>query len=65
MRRRARPAKLLDALALELKVAEMGHALLVAQKRGLAQKLLAGEWRLDERFDPATCTSKTIAVGAA
>lgn len=37
-----------------------------AQKRGLMQKLLGGQWRLDERFDPSTVMPRIgRAVGAA
>jgi type I restriction enzyme S subunit len=36
-----------------------------AQKRGLMQKLLAGEWRLDERFDPPMPPPRAALVGGA
>ena len=36
-----------------------------SQKRGLMQKLLTGEWRLDERFDPPVpAVSPVLAEGA-
>ncbi len=36
-----------------------------AQKRGLMQKLLTGEWRLDGRFEPAALTSRAVLPGDA
>jgi type I restriction enzyme S subunit len=33
------------------------------QKRGLMQKLLTGEWRLDERFDPEDLTPPALKAG--
>ena len=42
----------LNNLALQLK-------LFRTQKRGLMQKLLTGEWRLDRRFDPPTVAPRT------
>lgn len=35
------------------------------QKRGLMQKLLTGEWRLDERFDPPMLAPRAVHVGGA
>jgi len=35
------------------------------QKRGLLQKLLTGEWRLDARFDDQTLTPRAARVGGA
>lgn len=36
-----------------------------AQKRGLMQKLLAGEWRLGDRFDPPVLAPRAAVVGVA
>lgn len=33
------------------------------QKRGLMQKLLTGEWRLDERFDAEALSPRVLMVG--
>ena len=38
-------------------------AYLRTQKRGLMQKLLTGEWRLDERFDAEALSSRSLKVG--
>jgi type I restriction enzyme S subunit len=35
------------------------------QKRGLMQKLLTGEWRLDERFDPPMLAPRVARAGGA
>ncbi|AMB46884.1 hypothetical protein Y590_18255 [Methylobacterium sp. AMS5] len=44
---------LLSRLDAELESHEAALTKLRTQKRALMQKLLTGEWRLDERFDPA------------
>ena len=45
-------AALLDASRSEIAALESSLECLQTQKRGLMQKLLTGEWQLDERFDP-------------
>jgi restriction endonuclease S subunit len=60
-----RRAGVLDAIAVELKVIEARRSLLRSQKRGLMQKLLTGEWRLDERFDPPMLAPRAACVGGA
>jgi type I restriction enzyme, S subunit len=42
------------ALQKDIEEVERRLGLLISQKRGLMQKLLSGEWQLDERFDPPT-----------
>ena len=58
-----RRARALDAITVELKVIEARHSLLLSQKRGLMQKLLTGEWRLGERFDPPMLAPRSVRVG--
>lgn len=47
-----RRAKVLNAIAFELRKTERYRSLLENQNRGLMQKLLTGEWQLGEHFDP-------------
>jgi type I restriction enzyme S subunit len=60
--RRAAGKLLADADA-ELTGVESTLAGLRAQKRGLMQKLLTGEWRLDDRFDSELLTPRAALVG--
>jgi type I restriction enzyme S subunit len=55
--------KLLAEADAELTGMERTIAALRAQKRGLMQKLLSGEWRLDERFDSRPSASSATLVG--
>jgi type I restriction enzyme S subunit len=47
---------------LDLELSGLGKTLLAlrTQKRGLMQKLLAGQWRLDERFNPPDLASSVL-----
>lgn len=56
-------ATILNAVAFELRKTEAYRALLENQKRGLMQKLLTGEWRLDERFDAEALSPRPLNVG--
>lgn len=47
----------------ELRYLEKTLELLHTQKRGLLQKLLTGEWRLDERFDAEALSPHPLKVG--
>ena len=49
-----RIAAVLDAEDLMIEDLAARSELLRTQKRGLMQKLLTGEWRLDDRFDPSS-----------
>lgn len=49
----------------DLRKGEDALAKLRTQKRGLMQKLLNGEWQLDERFDPPALTSPSACAGGA
>lgn len=64
---------LVPARSRQIKIAQTAKALEAAlgnlqrqigrlrtQKRGLMQKLLAGQWRLDERFDPLALSSQAL-----
>lgn len=51
------------AVAGDLVDGEATLASLRTQKRGLMQKLLTGQWRLDERFDPPMLASRAVRVG--
>lgn len=62
--RRAAGKLLADADA-ELTGMESTLAGLRAQKRGLMQKLLTGEWRLDDRFDGRPLPPRAALVGGA
>ncbi len=48
-----RIGQILTAMEEDLKTTIEAASALRIQKRGLMQKLLTGEWRLDERFDPS------------
>lgn len=56
-------ADALDAEAMEITLLEQRDGLLQSQKRGLMQKLLTGEWRLDERLDPPMLAPRAARVG--
>jgi hypothetical protein len=58
-------ADALDAEAMEITLLEQRDGLLQSQKRGLMQKLLTGEWRLDERFDPPMLAPRAALAGGA
>jgi type I restriction enzyme S subunit len=59
-------ARVLDAIAAELQAVKTLHSLLLIQKRGLMQKLLTGECRLDESFDlPARELQAAVLGGVA
>lgn len=60
-----RIADALDAEATEIALLEESVGRLKTQKRGLMQKLLTGEWRLDERFDPQALAPHTALAGGA
>lgn len=55
--------RLLADADVELSGMEKTLAGLRTQKRGLMQKLLTGEWRLDERFDPPMLAPRAVRVG--
>lgn len=56
----ARIVRVLDTAYLEIKLVEQVIERLRIQKQGLMQKLLTGEWRLDERFDDPALTPPEI-----
>lgn len=58
-------ADALDAEAAEIALLEVHVDRLQAQKRTLMQKLLAGGWRLDERFDPPALVARAARVEGA
>ncbi len=53
VREQQRIGQILAAMEQDLKTTIEAASALCAQKRGLMQKLLSGEWRLDGRFDPS------------
>jgi len=53
VREQKRIGQILTAMEEDLKTTIEAASALRTQKRGLMQKLLTGEWRLDERFDPS------------
>ena len=53
-----RIAAVLDAEDMELEGLTKQAETFRTQKRGLMQKLLTGEWRLDQRFDPQISTTQ-------
>lgn len=53
VREQKRIGQILTAMEEDLKTTVEAASALSIQKRGLMQKLLTGEWRLDERFDPS------------
>lgn len=56
-------AAVLDAEDLMIEDLSARAELLRTQKRGLMQKLLTGEWRLDERFDAQELRPRALKVG--
>jgi type I restriction enzyme S subunit len=58
-------AAVLDSEDLSIEALAAHAAFLRDQKRGLMQKLLTGEWRLDKRFDPPSQAGQPIPVGSA
>ena len=58
-----RIAAVLDAEDLMIEDLSARAELLRTQKRGLMQKLLTGEWRLDERFDAEALSPLPLKVG--
>lgn len=58
-----RIAAVLDAEDLMIEDLAARAELLRTQKRGLMQKLLTGEWRLDERFDAQELRPRALKVG--
>jgi type I restriction enzyme S subunit len=58
-----RIGQFLTVIEQDLKATIESASALRAQKRGLMQKLLTGEWRLDKRFDPEVLAPPTLKVG--
>lgn len=58
-----RLAKAIDAIEGDLLDLDASIVALRTQKRGLMQKLLTGEWRLDGRFDADALTPPALKVG--
>ncbi len=64
VREQKRIGHILAAMEQDLKTTIEVASALRAQKRGLMQKLLTGEWRLDERFDPSPAARQAHLGGA-
>ncbi|UXN57465.1 restriction endonuclease subunit S [Phyllobacterium zundukense] len=63
IREQKRIGQFLTAVEQDLNATKESASGLRTQKRGLMQKLLTGEWRLDERFDPEALTPPLLKVG--
>lgn len=57
-------ASVLDAEDSAIEALTKHANFLCVQKRGLMQKLLAGKWHLDERFDPQECSRSSALAGS-